>query len=356
MSESTSAPASGEGAGASDTGPVIGPAPASQPAISVSEAARLLSAQRRKEGDAAPGESDRKPSPNEMVTAPAARPAQAPAAEPAPKPADTGLSALERALGVPGTAPEAAPADAGDAIEIDGERYTPAQLREAIGKSGDYTKKTQAIAEQQRALQAQQEALATVLPYIQPELARLQQMVEAQAQKPDIALMATDPQRYFQELHNYEAVRAEQDRLGNIHNLQAQAQQRAMAQQLATANEQLTKEFPFWANAEERQATQAQVREWATTKGGFQPNELSGLTDARALKAMMKAMMFDRMVAGNKTTAPTPRTQAPVRGVAPPPAPTERIQVAEQTFDARPNIRNAAQLLAARRGNGSMPR
>jgi hypothetical protein len=64
-------------------------------------------------------------------------------------------------------------------------------------------------------------------------------------------------------------------------------------------------------------------------------------------------MAYDKFVAGAKTQAPTQRLAAPVRGAPPPPAPTERIQLAEQSFGERPNIRNAAALLAARRANGA---
>jgi hypothetical protein len=268
---------------------------------------------------------------------------------------------MERALGVPGGAPPegvpAAPApDASAGVEIEGQRYTTAQLREAVLKSADYTAKTQELAEQRRALQSQQEALATVLPYIQPELARLAQTVQG-ASRPDAALLQTDPQQYLQQLAQFEAAREEQGRLGNLTALQQQAYQRAMEQQVAAANEQLAKEFPFWADPAERAAAQQQLVEWATTKGGFNRDELRGVTNAHYLKTMMKAMQFDRWVEGAKTTAPQPRLQAPVRGAAPPPAPTERIQVAEQSFDQKPNVRNAAALLAARRGsNGAMPR
>jgi hypothetical protein len=269
---------------------------------------------------------------------------------------------MERALGVPGgTPPEGAapavpPTIDGTAVEIEGQRYTTAQLREAVLKSADYTAKTQELAEQRRALQSQQEALATVLPYIQPELARLAQTVQGTA-RPDAALLQTDPQRYLQELASFEAAREEQGRLGNLTALQQQAYQRAMEQQVAAANETLAKEFPFWNDPTERAQAQAQIVEWATTKGGFSRDELRGLTSPHHLKAMMKASMFDRWVEGAKTSAPQPRLQAPVRGAAPPPAPTERIQVAEQSFDQKPNVRNAAALLAARRGsNGAMPR
>ncbi len=358
MSESTSgpaAPADGGAAPSTDTGPVIGPAPASQPAITVTEAARLLNQQRRqaKGPDAAPeAPSERKPSPNDAIAEAAKAPAQPAARPPAAKPADTGLSALERALGVPAADPAAAPAEAAT-IEVQGQRYSPTQLQEFISKATDYTRKTQALADQQRQVMAQQQALATVLPYLQPELARLQESVAAQANKPDIALMQTDPQRYFMELHQFEAVRAEQERLGNLQRIQTEAQARATEQQVMQGHEQLAREFPFWANPQDRAAAQQQIKEWATTKGGFQETELSGLADPRALKAMMKAMMFDRWVSASKTAAPMPQMSAPARGMPPPPAPTERVQRAEESFDARPNVRNAAQLLAARRSNGS---
>jgi hypothetical protein len=261
---------------------------------------------------------------------------------------------MERALGVPGTTlPESTPpADAGG-IEIEGRRHTRAELAEAVRRAEDYTRKSQSVAEQQRALEAQQQALATVLPYIQPELARLQQLVESTA-RPEIALMETDPQRYFRELAHFEAARQEQDRLGNLTTLQQQAYARHMEAAVAAANEQLAKEFPFWADPQQRMEAQQEIVQWATDKGGFSRDELRGLTNPHHLKTMMKAMQFDKWVAGARTSAPRPAVQgAPVRGTAPPPAPTERIQVAETAFDAKPNVRNAAMLLAARRGNGT---
>jgi hypothetical protein len=366
-STTTSAPAAPAAPPATDRGPAIGPAPASQPALNISDAARLLGQQRRaaqgKDGTAAEAPpSDRRPAPRDL-----AAPPPAPAAAPAPATkADTGLSAMERALGVPGSMPpaESTPVspDASAAIEIEGRRYSPSELRDFISQAQDYTKKTQALAErekqieglsqQQRALQAQQEALATVLPYIQPELARLQQLVQGAA-RPDPALLETDPQRYLRERAAFETAQDEQNRLGSINNLQAQAQQRYMETAVATANEQLAKEFPFWADPQQRMEAQTEIVNWATEKGGFSRDELRGLTSPHHLKAMMKAMQFDKWVAGAKTTAPAQRLAAPVRGTPPPPAPTERISVAEQAFDQRPSIRAGAALLAARRGNGT---
>lgn len=327
---------------------------ATQPAISISEAARMLRQQRRADAPAteAPAAPAVKPSANEQRAA-AQKSPESPQTAPAVPAADapSPLSALEKALGVPGTQPpqESTPA-MGDGYEIEGRRYTPAELRDHVLKSTDYTKKTQELATQRQTLQAQQEALAAVLPYIQPELQKLAQSVANPAQRPDPALLETNPQQYLRERAIYEQQVEEQNRLASLTTLQGQAQARAMEQQVAVANEQLAKEFPFWADPAERLKTQQQIVEWATEKGGFNRDELRGLTSPHHLKSMMKAMLFDRWLEAAKTSAPV--SIAPVRGSAPPPAPTERVAVAQQAFETKPTFRTGAALLAARRANG----
>ena len=365
MSESTgtSAPAAPAAPAPSEAAP----APNTQPAISISDAARLLGRQRRAPDAPAPTspEATRRPSPNEVTRteAVAATEGDAPAKVQggAAAKAPATLSAMEKALGVPGTEGAAPPgstpngADTSAGIEIDGKRYTQTELREHVLKATDYTKKTQELAAQRQELESRAQALATVLPYIQPELARLAESVQNAPQRPDPRLLEVDPNRYHRERAAYEQAVEEQGRLANLTTLQQQAAGRAMEQQVAAANEQLAKEFPFWADPAERLAAQQQVVEWATSKGGFSRDELRGLTSAHHLKTMMKAAMFDRWIDSAKTSAPA-SLAAPVRGQAPPPAPTERVQAAQERFDAKPDWRSGAALLAARRAaeaNGS---
>ena len=366
MSESTSAPAAPAPSESS-------PAPNTQPSISISDAARLLGQQRRPPGAPTPAptspEATRRPSPNEVTRTEAAAtegeaPGKAPAREATVREATVreaanGLSAMEKALGVPGiegaAPPDANGADTSAGVEIEGKRYSVAELREHVLKATDYTKKTQELATQRQALEAQQQALATVLPYIQPELQRLAESVQNAPQRPDPRLLDADPNRYHRERAVYEQAVEEQGRLANLTTLQQQAANRALEQQVSAANESLAKEFPFWADPQQRLEAQQQIVRWATTKGGFQEHELRGLSNPAHLKAMMKAAMFDRWVEGAKTSAPP--TMAPTaRGVAPPPAVTERVQAAQERFDAKPDFRSGAALLAARRAaesNGS---
>jgi len=368
MSESNSAPAPAA-APIPDSGPAS-PPPNTQTPLTVSEAGRLLNQARRQ---AASGEgggegrpaappppppvqrpSERRPSANEMAAEAAKAAAEPPAAPAPPRDPGAGLTALERALGIPaadGAAPgvEGAPAAVGDAIEIDGRRLTAAQVKEALSKAGDYTQKTQELAQQRQALVAQQEALAAVLPYIQPELQRLHELVQGVGM-PDPAMLETDPQGYLRQWAQYQQASQEQARLGNLGQLQQQAQQRAMEQAVAQANEKLAQEFPFWANPAERAAAQQQIVSWAVSEqGGFNRDELRMLSSPHHLKTMMKAMAFDRMSERAKTSAPAATLQAPARGAAPPPALSERLQQAQERFNARPDVRSGAALLAARR-------
>jgi hypothetical protein len=289
------------------------------------------------------------------AAAPGAAAGSAPtAAAPTSTTATTGLTALEQALGVP--APDgAAPAPANDTtagIEIEGRRYTAAELRVAVLKASDYTEKTQQLARDRQQIQAQTEALATVIPLIQPELARLAQMVQNPPQRPDPALLETNPQQYLKDRAAWEAAVEEQNRLGSINQVQAAANARALEAAVAAANETLAKEFPFWGDPQQRLAAQQQIVEWATTDGGFTRAELAGLSSPHHLKAMMKAMAWDKFAKSAKTTAPAQIGQ-PARGQAPPPAPTERVAAASDAFAARPSIKSAAALLAARRANGA---
>jgi hypothetical protein len=343
---------------------VNAPAPASQESISLSDAGRLLARRRQEAAREAQGQPTARLNPVQQGPGEArATPAQ-PAAQPteakAAAPTDS-YDTIAKALGLQeGVQPAAAPdgtAPAADApesgvYEIDGHRVTAAQIRTAMGQAADYTRKTQELAQQRAQLQQQAEALATVLPHIQPELAKLGQQLQGAA-PPDPRMIDTDPQGYLRQFAAYQAATAEQQRLGTLTQLQQQAYERSMSQQVEAGNKMLSEKYEFWRDDASRSAVQRDIAKWAESKGGYTRQELQGLSDPRHVESMMKAMMFDRMVEGAKTTAPKPVQTAQVRGVRPPPAAAAQVQQAEQAFEARPNARNAAALLSARRSNAN---
>ena len=340
MSETTTAPApAAEAPAAPLPEGVRPPAALTDSPLSASEAARRL-AQHKQELRGQP-----------QVQAP-------PAAQQQPRSGPAAADQMAEALGLrpehmeqqqqPGELPQ--PSEHVPGFEVDGRRYSPQELRAAIGQATDYTRKTQALAEQQRSLQAQQEALASVVPYLQPELERLQQQING-APMPPQELAATDPAAYLRQLAAYQHAQAEQQRLGQLQAMNAQAMNAAMQRQVEQSNQILAQKLPGWGNPETRGKWQSEIVEWATNpEVGYTRDELRGLVDSRHLLTMMKAYQWDKMLAGAKTVAPVPRIQtAPVRGLPPPPAAAASVANAQAAFDARPSIRNAAAVLTARR-------
>jgi hypothetical protein len=338
---------------------VNAPAPASQESISLSDAGRLLARRRQEAAREAQVQPAARLNPS---PAPAGPPGQLtapveskPAAPAAPTDSyDTIAKALGLQEGVQPAPAEGSPTEGeSDSVyTIDGHRVTAAQIRTAMGQAADYTRKTQELAVQRQQLQQQAEALATVLPHIQPELAKLGERLQG-ATPPDPSLIESDPQGYLRQFAAYQAATAEQQRLGTLTQLQQQAYERSMSQQVEAGNKMLSEKYEFWRDDAMRTTVQRDIAKWAESKGGYTRQELQGLSDPRHVESMMKAMMWDRMLEGAKTTAPKPVQTAQVRGVRPPPAAAAQVQQAEQAFEARPNARNAAALLSARRSNAS---
>jgi hypothetical protein len=325
--------------------------------LTISEAARLLNAQRRQSQAATSGQQASIQGPGEARTQPGLQQGDAQQAGAVPRETADPLDSMARALGLnhdgtPAAAPAEStpPAPATDAIEVDGQRLTAEQVRRAISFARDYTYKTQQLQQERAALEQQQQALAQVIPHITPELQRLTQQLQAQPPPlPDRALAQADPTAYVQQLAEWNAWNAEAQRAQQIQQLQQQAQGRAFAEQVDRANAVLAEQIPQWSDPNTRLEWQKNIAEWAEKKGGFTRNELSQLADPRHLQLMMKSMLWDRMVDGSKTSAPV--QQAPPRGAAVAPAPARAVAEAETAFQARPDWRNGAALLAARRAN-----
>ena len=352
MSESTgtaSPAAPTEGAGEAAL-----PAPDTRPELSVSDAARLLRNARRaqaappamQQADQAPGYGHNS---GEVAPQPQSRDQTSPPGERGSVP--SGVAALEAALGLERPAPQqqdSAPASMPAEIELEGRRWSQQALAEQIRLAADYTQKTQALAAQARELQAQQAALAQFLPYIQPEVEALQRRL-ADAPRPDPQLRQTDPATYWDQLAQWQDAQIEHQRVLAIQSQQAQAREAAVSQAVEQANQELAQKYPFWSDPQQRREIQQDIISWARTQG-YTDQELHGLTSAKYLETLFKASLYDKYQSRIRTQAPAPQVrESPGRGAAPPPPPAARITQAQEAFDARPNINNAAALIAARR-------
>jgi hypothetical protein len=327
----------------------VSPAPNTQAAISISDAARMLRSARPapqslQREDAAPA------APVAAQEAPGA------SAEAPPKRA-SGVDAMERALGLKPAEAAAEGAPEGDAaatpqsFEFEGRRLSEAELRRELNLAKDYTHKTQQLAQQQRELQDAHALLAQFLPTIQPEIQRMQAQFQ-QTQPPDPMLKQTNPQAYAEQMNAFYESWAHNQRYVQMQQMQNQARDAAIAKAVEDGNRYLGEKYAFWSDPQQRGEVQQHIRRWATQEAGYSDAELDGLTNPKYLETLMKAMAYDRQMSSMpRTAAPSPVVRAaPPRGSAPPPRPVEQVAAAAEAFNAKPSWQNGAALLTAQQG------
>jgi hypothetical protein len=332
----------------------VSPAPNTQPAISISDAARMLRSARP-----AP-----QPAQAEAAPAPAAQePAPEPPAEP-PKRL-TGVEAMERALGLKAAegadegAEEAPEPAAAAGFEFEGRRLSEAELRRELNLAKDYTYKTQQLAQQQREVQEAHALLAQFLPTIAPEIQRMQQQFQ-QTQPPDPMLKQINPQEYAERMNAFYESWAHNQRYEQMQKQMDQARGAAIAKAVEEGEKYLSDKFDFWRDPQQRGEVQQHLRRWATQDMGYSDAELNGVTNPKYIETLIYAMMGHRMLNSTpRTQAPQPVVRAaPPRGSAPPPRPAEAVSAAAAAFEAKPSWQNGAALYTARQladrrsGNG----
>jgi hypothetical protein len=264
---------------------------------------------------------------------------------------DTEVAAEERLLAAmgeddePQEDPEIEPEDGEDQEEPEGESEEPeieylelvvngeqvkkskAEVLELAQKGEDYTRKTQQLAEERRALQAQMQA-AQQQQQMQSAVANLvaeAKAVEGQlAQYKDIdwnALVDADPvqamklDRQYRELQAYY-----QGKVNDINQTsqQVQSQQAQMKQEMLVREHQaMLQSIPDWADKTKFDSEVADIRGFLANTG-FNADEIGSLVDHRHVIVARKAMLYDKLMAGKpavtKKVAEAPK---PVKSTAP---------------------------------------
>ena len=190
-------------------------------------------------------------------------------------------------------------------VEYDGKKYTvPADLKDALLRQSDYTRKTQevaserAAAQQERAAaqQAMRESQSLVGHYAQiQQIDNSLQQVVAELQR-DPNLGATDPLRNLELRQLYsDLLRSRDGAIGGLNNAKAAIQQAeisAIQKQTQEGSAVLAKEIPNWGPE-----TQKALLNMAVGKYGYKPEELAGLTDPRAVKILHDAHQWQQLQA-----------------------------------------------------------
>jgi hypothetical protein len=185
---------------------------------------------------------------------------------------------------------------AGEEIEVDED-----ELIKGYQQGADYTKKSQALAEQRKALEAERQHLEYVKQERQAyaqKLRALDSFLTQQDQGVNLdVLKETDPIGYAvavaeqsQREKQLAVVRAEQQRLAQ----QQQAEQQASLQNhLRQESEKLVSLIPELSTPQ-GDAVRKQIRDYAKSVG-WTDQELSSVYDSRAVVSLYKAMKYEQL-------------------------------------------------------------
>jgi hypothetical protein len=211
--------------------------------------------------------------------------------------------------------------DDSEELEYEGRKFkAPAAVRDALLRHADYTRKTQAVAEQQRAIEHHAAEVQRQAAFHQENIAEVARVVSID-----------DRLRQFQQLDWDGLTKADPVQAMTLErqmrNLQTERQQ--IAQSIAQKQQAMTfqqQQFAARRLEEGRRELARDIKGWSpelasklmqTAKGvGFRDEELAGVSDSRTVKLLHKAYLYDQLVA--KQSAKAPATQAPpVTRIAP---------------------------------------
>ncbi len=183
-------------------------------------------------------------------------------------------------------------------VKRDGVEYE-VTLDEALAgwqRQQDYTKKTQAVAEEKKQLQADQEAAKNERLQYQQRVEHLVQQQESQKPvEPDWdQLYEADPLQWMKQKEEFRSQKERnlelQQEQFRIRQQQDYEQQEQMKTHLSQQHQELIDAIPEWQDPAVMQAEKAQIREYAQTIG-YSAEEISQVYDQRAVRALRSGMI-----------------------------------------------------------------
>ena len=168
----------------------------------------------------------------------------------------------------------------------------------------DYTKKSQAVAEERKTVEAErhaiQEAKALRDQYAQ-RLEMMEQMLKPQDESENLAyLKETDPIGYSVKVaemverdKQLNAFRAERER---ISQQQEHERQQQLQHHIAAESQKLVAAVPEFADPQKGDSLRKSIRDFGKSIG-FSDQELASVYDSRAVLTLYKAMQYDKLVA-----------------------------------------------------------
>lgn len=203
---------------------------------------------------------------------------------------------------------DAAPLEEYEEIEFSGKKYNlPKELKSAFLMQSDYTRKTQEVAEQRKAIEAEREAFSRQIESQQRQsklaakINYLDEQIGEYSQADWNELHAHDPAKAQQLFMHYSQLKDQKVAAEREYNENEQKHQyehqTMLSQKIQTEQAILARDIKDWSPAKAQQ-----LSEFAVNKLGFHPNDVAQVYDAKIVKLLNMAYMADQMI--NKAAAP----------------------------------------------------
>lgn len=209
-------------------------------------------------------------------------------------------------------------------VRVDGEEIevTEEELLNGYSRQQAYTKRSQELAEQRKAVEGQQAEIAQMRDAYAQQLEQLSDQLKQVTQtEPDWAELAK--QYSAEELIVYKAQLDQQKEYARqveaekqaVAQQQAQEQQQAMQKRLAEQKQEMLNRIPAWQNEDTRNTERLEVIRYAQQRIGFSEEEIANASDARAIELLYKSWRWDNLQqkkpAAKKKAAKAPKMAKP---------------------------------------------
>lgn len=236
-------------------------------------------------------------------------------------------------------------------VKVDGEEIevTLDELQKGYSRTQDYTRKTQALADQRKEVEAQLNQARQEREYYAQMLQVMeQQLTQSEEQIDWDRLYREDPTEWVRQRELYrdkqekvQAVRAENERLAAVRQ---QELGKLRQEQLAKEAEKLVEIIPEWKDS--KRASEDRAKLITTAKQvGYSDSELNEILDHRAIVLLRKAALYDELMGKKSSIKPNPvkgpRTAVPGSATTKPSKRTEG-QRAQERLAQTGSLKDAA--------------
>tara|TARA_B100001123_G_scaffold321977_1_gene361189 strand:- start:1558 stop:2523 length:966 start_codon:yes stop_codon:yes gene_type:complete len=199
-------------------------------------------------------------------------------------------------------------------VKVDGEEFevTLDELRDGYQRQSDYTRKSQSLAEQRKAYEANLQAVQNERNQYAQVLEQMSENQNYQLQQfEDInwkELKDDDPMEYMEKRLEYQEAK---DRISQLNNERARVHQQNQAEITQVLTEKVQKEAELLSAALPEYADpgsnlKTDIRNYALSLG-FPENEIDSISDHRVVLVLHKAMLQDNAAKGVKKVKVAPK-------------------------------------------------